>query len=158
MLPDALKNDETAAVLDRWVAQGYHLKALLGPNGGRFYPPGYNLKFQSDVTITLRQLEDLTIQKPYNVQLNSLSYAIYDLEKVNTNQAGSFARSAGTGQPDTPAGWSLKTGQNDYASLVQGFYETEKDADGTPYRWTEIYRRIADSLHVPEGAGGKLAC
>ena len=149
VLPDALKNDETAAVLDRWVAQGYHLKALLGPNGGRFYPPGYNLKFQGDVTITLRQLEDLTTQKPYNVQLNSLSYAIYDVDKVTSNQAGSFAQSAGTGQPDTTAGWSLKTGQNDYASLVQGFYETEKDADGTAYRCNSVYRCIADSLHDP---------
>jgi 4-amino-4-deoxy-L-arabinose transferase-like glycosyltransferase len=156
VLTDALKNDETAAVLDRWVAQGYHLKALLGPNGGRFYPPGYNMKFDSAVTITLRQLEDLTTQKPYNVQLNTLSYAIYDLEKVGSNQAGSFSQSAGSGQPDTAPGWSLTTGQNDYAALVQGFYETEKDTDGTPYRWIQSTGVLRIPCMVPEGAGGKL--
>jgi hypothetical protein len=155
VLTDALKNDETAAVLDRWVAQGYHLKALLGPNGGRFYPPGYNLKFESDVTIQLRQLEDLTIQKPYNVQLNSLSYAIYDLQK--TAQTANFARSAGNGQPDTAGGWSLKSGQNDYAALVQGFDETEKDAGGTPYRWTEGTGVLRIPCMAPEGAGGQLS-
>lgn len=156
VLPDALKNDETAAVLNRWVAQGYHLKALLGPNGGRFYPPGYNLKFQSDVTITLRQLEDLTTQKPYNVQINSLSYAIYDVEPVGTGQANSFAQSAGTGQPDTNGGWRLQAGQGDYASLVQGFYESEKDADGTAYRWTQATGVLRIPCMVPEGAGGKV--
>ena len=82
---------------------------MLGSNGGRFYPPGYNLKFESDVTIQLRQLEDLTIQKPYNVQLNSLSYAINDLQK--TPQTANFAQSAGSGKPDTAAGWSLKAGR-----------------------------------------------
>ncbi len=154
VLTEALKNDEIAAVLDRWVAQGYHLKALLGPNGGRFYPPGYDLKFESNVTLQLRQLEDLPNQKPYNIQLNSLSYAIYDLQK--TGQVASFTESAGSDKPDTAAGWSLKTGQNDYAALVQSFYETEKDPDGTLYRWTEGTGVLRIPCMIPEGAGGKL--
>lgn len=155
VLTDALKNDETAAVLDRWVAQGYHLKALLGPNGGRFYPPGYDLKLESDVTIQLRQLEDLTTQKPYNVQLNSLSYAIYDVQKAG--QTANFARSAGSGQLETAPGWNLKAGQNDYAALVQGFYETEKDADGTPFRWTAGTGVLRIPCMMPEGSGGQLS-
>lgn len=155
VLTEALKNDETAAVLDRWVAQGYHLKALLGPNGGRFFPPGYQLKYESNVTLKLRQLEDLTNQKPYNIQLNSLSYAVYDVEKVG--QSASFAQSAGNGKPDAPGGWSMKSGENDYASLVQGFYESENDADGAPYRWTSGTGVLRIPCMAPEGASGKIS-
>ncbi len=154
VLPESIKNDEVAALLNRWEAQGYHIKALLGTNGGRFSPPGHQLKLENTVSIYLRQLEDLTTQKPYNVQMNGLSYAVYDVQKVGAS--ANFAGSAGNGNVTTPSGWNLKMGQNDYASLVGGFYEVEKDkGDSAAYRWVENTGVVRVPC-LPEGAGGKL--
>lgn len=152
----SIKNDELAALIQRWEAQGYHIKALLGPNGGRFSPPGYSLKFQSEVDIKLRQLEDLTTQKPYNVQMNDLRYAIYDVQKAGAN--ANFAASAGTGRTDTSGGWNLKIGQNDYASMIEGFYEVEKDKGDNPasYRWVG-FSGIVRAPCLREGAAGRLS-
>ena len=154
-LTNAVKNDEVAALISQWENQGYHVKALLGPNGGRLAPTGYELSFQSAFTLKLRQFEQLSIQKPYGVQLNSLSYAIYDVHKVG--QEASFAASAGQGRPATPDGWDLKIGQNDYPSLIEGFYEAEKDKDGTLYRWTQQNGVMRVPCLTPDGAGGKLS-
>ncbi len=155
VLTDAVKNDEVADLISHWEGQGYHVKAMLGPNGGRFAPTGYELKFESAVTIRLHQFEQLSIQKPYGVQLNTLSYAIYDLTKVG--KQASFTASAGQGQPESPAGWNLVAGQNDYAALVGGFYEAEKDPDGTGFRWTNQSGIVRVPCMVPEGTAGQLS-
>ncbi len=152
----AVKNDEVAALMERWEAQGYHIKAMLGPNGGRFSPPGYELKLEGEVKFPLRQLEDLRTQKPYNIQMNSISYALYDVYKPSS--AANFAVSAGIGRPEAPGGWNLKIGQSDYASLVTGFYEAEKDSgpNGANYRWVELSGVLRVPC-LPEGSGGKLS-
>ena len=155
VLTDAVKNDEVAALIAHWESQGYDVKAMLGPNGGRFAPTGYALNFQNSVTLQFRQFEELDTQKPYNIQLNSLSYAIYDVQKVGQN--ASFALSAGQGEPNNATGWNLSIGQNDYAALVDGFYQTEKDPDNTAFRWTAQSGVLRVPCMAPDGASGKLS-
>ncbi|HEX2909643.1 MAG TPA: hypothetical protein VH186_02470 [Chloroflexia bacterium] len=155
VLTDALKNDETAGMIRRWEAQGYHVKALLGPNGGRFSPPGYDLKLEGSFTLKLRQLEELATQKPYNVQMNNLSWTIYDVEKSGANPT--FASSAGTGNPSEAKGWNLKIGQNDDATLIEGFYGVEQDPNGAQYRWTALNGVMRMPCMAPEGGSGKIS-
>ncbi len=155
VLTEALKNEELAGLLQRWEAQGYTIKALLGPNGGRFSPPGYDLKQQSAVTLKLRQLEELSTQKPNNIQLNSLSYEIYEVRRVGAS--ANFATSAGSGRPDTAGGWNLTLGQNDPAALVEGFYETERDPEGAAYRWTAQSGILRVPCLTPDGVAGRLS-
>jgi hypothetical protein len=153
-LTEQLKNDELAGLMRLWEAQGYKFKALLGPNGGRFFPTGYQLRFNSEFDFKLRQLEELEIQKPFNVQMNTLSYAIYDV--VRADDTG-FASSAGTGAPNVAGGWNLRMGQNDFATLVEGFYDWEKDPNGTAYRWTVLNGVLRIPCLAPEGSPAKIS-
>lgn len=154
VVTESLKNDELAGLLQLWEKQGYTIKALLGPNGGRLFPPGYELKPVREFSVKLRQLEELESQKPNNIQLNSLGYAIYE---VRHNPNAGFAASAGTDSPEAPTGWNLKMGQNDYATLVDGFYGAEKDSDGASYRWTVLSGVLRIPCLVPEGSPAKLS-
>jgi hypothetical protein len=115
-----------------WEKAGYNVKAVLGPDGGRLSPSGYSLKYEGEVELRFRQFESLGTQKPYNIQENSVSYGIYDLEP---NQ-GQPVSDSGTGTPEQAGGWTLQTGKQDYAALVRGFSGLETEKDGTLYRWT----------------------
>jgi hypothetical protein len=146
----AVKNDELGDLLRLWEKQGYHIKALLGPNGGRFAPTGYTLKQTGEVNIVFHQFQQLVIQKPNNTQTNLLSYGIYDVV------SGSGAVSFGEGQVDNKQGWTLPVGKNDWPALVNGFYSAERDPDGLVYRWTETDGELRVPCLAPDGGPARL--
>lgn len=122
--------DVLSKLIAEWEKQGYTVKAMLGPDGGRLAPQGYNLKWESEVVLHFRQFESLQTQKPYNIQDNTLTYGIYRLTSdANVNDVG-------TGAPDTAQGWKLEIGKKDFAALVMGFSSLETKKDGAIYRWT----------------------
>ncbi len=147
----AVKNDELGDLLRRWEGQGYHLKALLGPNGGRMSPTGYTLKQTGETTIVFNQLQQLRNQKPNNPQTNTLTYGIYDV--VGGKESGV---SFGTGRVDSKEGWTLQIGKSDWPALVYGFYSAERDPDGLLYRWTETDGQLRVPCLAPDGGAGKL--
>jgi len=122
--------DVLSKLIAEWEKQGYTVKAMLGPDGGRLAPQGYNLKWESEVALHFRQFESLQTQKPYNIQDNTLTYGIYRL----TSDAS--INDVGTGAPDKAQGWKLEIGQKDFAALVLGFSNLENEKDGATYRWT----------------------
>lgn len=145
ILTPAPKNDLLAQVFNYWQKQGYHIKAVLGDNGGRFAPTGYQLVHINDFQMTLTQLEQLDVQKPKNVVTNSINYGIYDVVP-QTSTTGSVQY--GQGAPEQPNGWTLQMGQDAYPALIDGFYPPEKDKPTDPtnlaYRWTD-----GDTNHHP---------
>jgi len=132
----AVKNDELGDLLRLWEKQGYHIKALLGPNGGRLAPTGYNLKYSGETRLSFYQFQQLSSQKPNNPQTNLLTYGIFELTSGSTTRTP-FGLETGQGQVDSPQGWTLQLGQHDWPALVNGFYNAERDPDGQAYRWSE---------------------
>jgi len=131
VLTQAPKPDELALILTDWEKQGYTIKAMLGPDGGRFAPTGYELKLEDEFTLNFRQFESLPTQKPYNIQENELTYGLYTVQK---QQSGGYG--GGQGTINSPQGWSIQIGKQDYAAMVRGFYGLEFEKDNSPYRWT----------------------
>jgi hypothetical protein len=86
------------------------------------------------ITVPLLQFEKLDYQKPFNQQLNNLSYTLYTLAPVPAGQSA-----LGT------LPYSVIAGQGDEAALLSpngatpGFYNLEPDPGTTApvYRWTD---------------------
>lgn len=151
ILTPAPKNDLLAQVFSYWQKQGYHIKAVLGDNGGRFAPTGYQLQQISNFTLTLTQLEQLDVQKPKNVVSNSISYGVYNVLPETSSNNGSVAY--GQGAPTQPNGWTLQMGQDAYPALIDGLYPAEKDKPSDPtnltYRWTDGDTNHHPTLRLP---------
>jgi hypothetical protein len=147
----AVKNDELGDLLRQWEKQGYHLKALLGPNGGRFAPTGFTITPTGETNIVFRQLQQLVTQKPNNAQTNVLTYGIYDVVDGTASTPG-----YGTGKVDSKEGWTLQMGQSDWPALVNGFYSAERDPDGTLYRWTETDGVLRLPCIAPDSGAARL--
>ncbi len=154
-LGNAVKNDEVGDLFRNWEKQGYHLKALLGSNGGRFAPTGYTLKQSGETTFLFHQFQQLRIQKPNNEQDNTLTYGIYDLVKQE-GKGPDFETQTGSGKVDSKPGWTLSLGQNDWPALINGFYSAEKDPDGLKFRWTDSDGAIRIPCLVPDGGPARL--
>ena len=156
LLTRAPKNDLLGQVLSYWQKQGYHIKAMLGNNGGRFAPDGFDLIPLGNFKLTLTQLQDSDKQKPKNVETNSLDYGIYDVQN-RARAAGTLGY--GVTQPDN---WTLHAGNDDYPALIDGFYPVEHEAVVDPnspsnliYRWTDGDAGHHPILRLPCLAEGK---
>ena len=153
---DRPNNTSLAALFAQWEREGHHVKLILGTNGGKFAPDGFDVVAQQDENITVRQFEQLAAQKPYNV-INPpiiLSYGLYDLRPHTTNPT---APGFGTGAPQAPDGWRLQIGALDYAALGGGFYNRETDTSGTVFRWTGSDPGQLRLPCLPAGRGGEVA-
>ena len=153
---DNPNNTSLAALFAQWEREGHSVKLVLGTNGGRLSPIGFDVVAQADEQITVRQFEQLAAQKPYNV-INPpivLTYGLYDLRRQATTT--STTPGFGTGAPTNPEGWRLQMGALDYAGLGGGFYNRETDTTGAVFRWTGSN---PGQLRLPclrDGRGGDL--
>lgn len=145
ILTPAPKNDMLGQVLSYWQKQGYHIKAMLSTNGGRFAPEGFDLVPTGDFRLKLTQLQNLDNQKPKNVETDYLDYGIYD---VQPHSGATGTLKFGRGTVSQTGGWQLHMGSGDYAALIDGFWPAEKnrptDLADLTYRWTD-----GDPLHHP---------
>jgi hypothetical protein len=111
---------QIARYIRRWQEQGRTVYMAFGASGGLGLP---GLRFAPAGRLALRHLdefEQLTDQKPRNVQDFNLDFAIYRLEA-----------------DDTPASAASATiGVDDYAAQLSGFYRPEQIA-GTDLAWTQ---------------------
>jgi hypothetical protein len=106
--------------VQRWQEQGRNVYLIFGPSGG-FGLPG--LRFEPDGRMALQHLqefEQLTDQKPHNVQDFNLDFAVYRIGPA-------------TGAP--PAA-SRAIAVDDYAAQARGFYRAEQ-VGGTALAWTQ---------------------
>ena len=156
VLTRAPKNDLLGQVFSYWQKQGYHIKAMLGNNGGRFAPDGFDLIPMGNFKLTLTQLQDSDKQKPKNIETNSLDYGIYDVQN-HAGAAGTLGY--GVTQPD---GWTLHAGNDDYPALIDGFYPVEHETSVDPtnpansvYRWTDGDAGHHPILRLPCLAAGR---
>lgn len=117
------RGDLIAAWLREETRAGRRARMVLGANGGKLLLPGYRLEPVGALGLTLRELERLPDQKPYNIQTNALEYTLYDV--VPTTEA-----------PLAGPPYRYATGPGDEAAGVIGWYGRETDPDGTIYRWT----------------------
>jgi hypothetical protein len=110
---------QLARYIKHWQEQGRTVYMVFGASGG-FGLPG--LRYTPDGRMALQHLEEfeqLTNQKPHNVQDFNLDFAVYRLE---TDAAVSSA----------PA----PSGVDDYAAQLHGFYRPERIA-GVDLAWTQ---------------------
>jgi hypothetical protein len=120
-------NNPRGDLIDAWLGQqiraGRRVRLVLGDNGGKLLLPNFRPEPAGTLTLTLRELERLADQKPYNVQTNVLTYTLYDLHPA-----------AGAPLPGPP--YRYQTGPGDELATVIGWYARETDPDGVAYRWT----------------------
>jgi hypothetical protein len=110
---------QLARYIRRWQDQGRTVYMVFGASGG-FGLPG--LRYAPAGRMALQHLEEfeqLTNQKPHNVQDFNLDFSLYGLE-------------ADTGGPTAPAGLAV----DDYAAQLGGFYRPERIA-GVDLAWTQ---------------------
>jgi hypothetical protein len=111
---------QLARYVKRWQEQGRTVYVIFGPSGG-FGLPGLRLDPAGRVSLRhLAEFEQLTDQKPHNIQDFNLDFAAYRLV------------AASDGQDSAPA--TIKA--DDYAAQVGGFYRAERVA-GVDLAWTQ---------------------
>jgi hypothetical protein len=114
-------------LIDAWVSeqmrQGRRVRLALGNNGGKLLLPNYRLEPTASISLSMRELERLQAQKPFNIQVNTLDYTLYDLAPAGLSVV-----------PGPP--FRHQTGPGDEQATVVGWYGRETDSAGTPYRWT----------------------
>jgi hypothetical protein len=109
---------QLAVYMKHWQEQGRTVYVIFGPSGG-FGLPGLQLEPAGRVTLQhLAEFEQLTDQKPHNVQDFNLDFAAYRVADAASSQAPA---------PIMP---------NDYAAQVGGFYRAERVA-GVDLAWTQ---------------------
>jgi hypothetical protein len=147
ILSRAPVNDILGQLFTYWQGQGYHIKALLSSNGGRFAPDGFDLVHTGNFRLTLTQLQDSDKQKPKNIETNSLDYGVYDVQS-HSGAVGTL----GYGQTQ-PGSWTLHAGEEDYPGLIDGFYPAERQKPSDPanlvYRWTDGDPQHHPVLRIP---------
>jgi hypothetical protein len=120
-------NNPRGDLIEDWLDQqqqaGRRIRLALGNNGGKLLLPNYRLEPIGTIGLTLRELERLADQKPYNIQTNSLEYTVYALHRA-------------TGAPLPAPPYRYQTGPGDEAATVIGWYGREVDPTGLAYRWT----------------------
>jgi hypothetical protein len=110
---------QLAHYIQRWQEQGRTVYMIFGASGG-FGLPG--LHYAPDGRMALQHLEEfeqLTDQKPHNVQDFNLDFAVYRLEPETAASAAPVA-----------------VGVDDYAAQLRGFYRPERIA-GVDLAWTQ---------------------
>ncbi|MEM8532847.1 MAG: hypothetical protein AAGF95_18515 [Chloroflexota bacterium] len=109
--------DEIGDYIRHWQAQGRDVYALLSASGGLTFP-GFTLEpTGDDVTLQLREFQQLTNQKPSNVQDFSLDFKVYRVTPTATDSE----------VPNITV--------DDYAMQIRGFYRPE-DIEGNTLAWT----------------------
>ncbi len=116
----------------RWQGEGRAVYLVLSASGGSFALPGFALEPAGRFELHLPEYEQLTNQKPRNVALLNLSFAIYRLKEGTAGQIATLDR-------------PLQT--TDFAAQVRGFYLPESNpqpassaADlptAADYAWTD---------------------
>jgi hypothetical protein len=115
--------DALAAQIRHWQAAGREVYLLLSASGGDALLPGFALEPAGAFSLRLPEFEQLTDQKPSNVALLNLSFAVYRV--LDAEQPGQSA----TLEPPLHA--------YDFAAQVEGFYLPEHAPDERlPYTWT----------------------
>ncbi|MFV9502962.1 MAG: hypothetical protein AB4911_00200 [Oscillochloridaceae bacterium umkhey_bin13] len=113
---------DLAAAARRWQAQGRTIYLLLSASGANFVLPGFTLEPAGDFTLTVPEFEQLTDQKPRNVSILSLPFAIYRLvPDPNPAQIASAIPPLATAN---------------FAAQVNGLYRPEPRRDGSWFAWT----------------------
>jgi hypothetical protein len=108
--------DAIARYIQRWQSEGRQVYLVVGASGAVGLP-NMQLTPVGKMALHLHEFEQLTIQKPSNVQDFGLDFKVYRL--------GSSAQ---------PAFSAIKV--DDYAAQVQGFYHPEQ-IDTTDLVWTD---------------------
>ena len=98
---------ELADYVRRWQAQGRDVYLVLSASGA-IGLPGFSAEKVDTMQLSLPEFEQLTDQKPSNVQTLTADYAVYRLQPTTSETA-----------PTTIA-------PNDYATQVRGFYRPEQ--------------------------------
>ncbi len=110
--------DALAAYIEHWRQQGHNVYLVLGPSGALGLP---GLRQQQVGTLALDDLhefEQLTNQKPTNINVFDLPFVVYQLVPE--------------GQQSAPHA----IGPRDFGAQVRGFYMPE-EIDGTTVAWTD---------------------
>ncbi len=105
-----------AAYVRHWQSQGRQIYLIAGASGA-FALPGYTLEMVGPAQLNLHEFEQLTSQKPSNIQDYVLDMRIYRFVPTQTLPMPTLIA------PD------------DYATQVGGFYRTEQFG-GTTLAWT----------------------
>ncbi|NOK62843.1 MAG: hypothetical protein GFH23_1086674n90 [Chloroflexi bacterium AL-N1] len=109
--------DEISNYIRHWQEQGRNVYALLSASGGLTFP-GFTLEpTGDDVTLQLREFQQLTNQKPSNVQDFSLHFKVYRIIPASSEQE------------------VLDITVDDYATQIRGFYRPE-NIEGATLAWT----------------------
>jgi hypothetical protein len=110
--------DALAAYMQRWRAQGRDVYLVLGPSGAVGLP-GFALEQVGTLSLdALHEFEQLQNQKPSNVNVFDLPFAVYRLVPE--------------GQPAAPP----SVGPRDFGAQVRGFYKPE-EIGGATVAWTD---------------------
>ncbi|HEU5015894.1 MAG TPA: hypothetical protein VFT66_25445 [Roseiflexaceae bacterium] len=110
--------DALATYIERWQSQGRNVYLVLGPSGAVGLP-GFGQQQVGTLALdNLHEFEQLTDQKPTNVHVFDLPFAVYRLVP--------------RGQQSAPQ----SVGPRDFGAQVRGFYMPEV-IDGTPVAWTD---------------------
>jgi hypothetical protein len=111
---------QIARYIQRWQEQGREVYLTFGPSGG-FGLPGYTLEAAGRMGLhNLKEFEQLTNQKPTNVQNFNVDFAVYRVVPD-------------TGAQQTP---QSQIGVDDYAAQIQGMYRAEQ-IQGQALAWTQ---------------------
>jgi hypothetical protein len=126
---------QLARYVQRWQAEGRQVYLAVGASGALALP-GLRLEPAGAIELTnLREFEQLTSQKPSNVQTFGIDFALYRLA------------------PGAPAP-TAALAPGDYAAQVRGFYHPERLA-GESVAWTDGDALLRLNL-PPQGAPGAL--
>ena len=107
-----------ARYVREWQAQGRRVFMLIGPSGA-LPLPGLALAPEGEASLHLREFEQLTAQKPRNVQEFQVGFAVYRVVPAEE-------------QPPPPH----EIGPADYAAQLRGFYRAETP-DAELIAWTD---------------------
>lgn len=110
---------QLASYVRRWQAEGRQVYLALGASGGLDLP-GFQLDRVGLASLHLREFEQLTDQKPRNVQDFDLDFAVYRLVP------------ASSARPVSPSAVAI----DDYAAQVSGFYHPER-IGSVELAWTD---------------------
>jgi len=110
---------QLARYVRRWQEQGRTVYLIFGASGGMGLP-GFQYSSAGRMALHLREFEQLTNQKPQNVQDFNLDFAIYRLETAARALSAAMTTVA----------------VDDYAAQLRGFYHPEQIA-GTALAWTQ---------------------
>jgi hypothetical protein len=111
---------QIARYIQRWREQGRTVYLIFGPSGGMGLP---GLRFEPAGRVALAHLdefEQLTDQKPHNVQDFNLDFAVYQVEPSS----------------NAPTAMVQSIAVDDYAAQARGFYRAEQ-VGGTALAWTQ---------------------